>query len=60
MNTNDNSQNEIEQLNSAYQNGKTIQSNHDGIWEDFIPHNQLDRPNFKYGGIDHWRIKPED
>jgi len=42
----------------AYKEGKTIQYNHSGEWKDFIPHNQLDRPNLNYGTLDNWRVKP--
>lgn len=47
-----------ESLLEAYRNGKTIQSNHTGRWHDFIPQNQVDSPNFDYGTLDNWRIKP--
>lgn len=47
-----------QQLLTAYSIGKTIQYNHSGKWEDFVPQNQVDRPNFDYGNIDNWRIKP--
>lgn len=47
-----------QELIRAYSIGKTIQSNHSGKWEDFVPQNQVDRPNFDYGNIDNWRIKP--
>lgn len=42
----------------AYKQGKTIQSGGEGDWEDFVPQNQLDRPNVDYGGENYWRIKP--
>lgn len=47
-----------ESLLEAYKKGKTIQSNHTGEWKDFVPQNQLDRPNLNYGTLDNWRIKP--
>jgi len=53
-------ENKKEMLSKAYKEGKTIQSKSSGKWKDFEPHNQLDSPNFDYGGIDNWRIKPED
>ena len=49
----------IDKLKLAYSQGKTIQSNHSGKWEDFVSHNQLDKPNFSYGKESNWRIKPE-
>jgi hypothetical protein len=42
----------------AYRNGKTIQANHIGEWHDFVPQNQVDRPNLDYGTEDNWRVKP--
>jgi hypothetical protein len=48
-----------EELIDAWNNGKTIQSNHHNEpWHDFIKHNQVDRPNFDYGELCNWRIKP--
>lgn len=47
-----------ESLLKAYKEGKTIQCNHTGEWHDFIPQNQVDCPNFDYGTLDNWRIKP--
>lgn len=43
---------------AAFEQGKTIQinCNNEG-WHDFIPQNQLDRPNVR-GNSDNWRIKP--
>jgi hypothetical protein len=43
----------------AYESGKTLQVRYCGHWEDFVPHNQLDSPNFEHSGIENWRIKPE-
>lgn len=47
-----------EMLLKAYKEGKTIQSKSSGNWKDFEPQNQLDYPNFDYGSIENWRIKP--
>jgi len=47
-----------EQIALAYKQGKTIQANHTGEWHDFIPQNQVDRPNLDHGTEDNWRIKP--
>lgn len=41
----------------GYNNNKTIQSNHCGKWKDFVPQNQLDKPNLNYGDESNWRIK---
>lgn len=48
-----------EQILKAFKEGKTIQSRNGNEWKDFIPQNQVDKPNLDYGGIDNWRIKPE-
>lgn len=45
-------------LLDAYYNGQTIQSNHSGGWSDFVPQNQVDKPNLDYGNETNWRIKP--
>ena len=49
-----------ETLEEAYKSGKTIQCKSSGQWKDFIPQNQLDKPNWEYTGINNWRIKPEE
>ena len=50
-----------ENIIKAYSEGKIIQSNHHtGDWNDFVPQNQVDRPNLDYGDKDNWRIKPEE
>lgn len=48
-----------DQLQYAWELGQVIQSNHSGEWKDFEKQNQLDRPNFDYGNIENWRVKPE-
>lgn len=48
-----------EEMQKAFEEGKTIQSNHQGIWKDYERQNQVDRPNFDYGGEGHWRVKPD-
>ena len=53
-------QDKKEKLIIAWESGKTIQSKSSGKWEDFEKHNQLDKPNWEYGGIENWRIKHED
>ena len=50
--------NKKELILKAYSEGKIIQSNHSGDWSDFVPQNQVDKPNLDYGTIDNWRIKP--
>jgi hypothetical protein len=49
-----------QEILDAYIQGKTIQCNMpDGKWwHDFVPQNQLDRPNVDYGTKNNWRIKP--
>lgn len=49
----------IIEMKNAYKSGKTIQSNHQGTWKDFVPQNQVDRPNFDHGLISNWRVKPD-
>lgn len=46
-----------ESILQAYREGKIIQSNHSGKWKDFIPQNQVDRPNVNYGSEKNWRVK---
>ena len=48
----------IKKLIQAFEEGKTIQSNHLGNWKDYVRQNQLDSPNFEYENIDNWRVKP--
>lgn len=48
-----------EQILKAFKEGKTIQSKDGDEWVDFIPQNQVDKPNLDYRGIDNWRIKGE-
>lgn len=48
-------------LLEAFKSGKTIQHCHhsaDDVWYDFIPQNQLDKPNFNHGSLSNWRVKP--
>jgi hypothetical protein len=49
-----------EELLEAFKLGKTIQCNHNNLeeWHDYVPHNQIDRPNLGYGTKENWRIKP--
>ena len=50
---------DLEKVKLAYSQGKKVQSlDCYGRWEDFIPQNQLDKPNWEYS--DKWRVKPED
>ena len=42
----------------AYNKGQIVQCLYNGKWNDFIPQNQVDRPNLDFQGIDNWRIKP--
>jgi hypothetical protein len=43
----------------AFEQGKTIQANHNSTyWHDYVPQNQLDRPNLEYGTEANWRVKP--
>ena len=50
-----------EEILEAFKQGKTIQARKgkEEEWHDFIPQNQLDRPNINYGNWDNWRIKPD-
>jgi hypothetical protein len=54
------SENKHQELEKAFREGKTIQSNNSGKWVDFVRQNQLDSPNWEYQSIDNWRVKPED
>jgi hypothetical protein len=47
-----------QEILEAYKKGKTIQANHTGEWHDFVPQNQVDRPNLDYGEEENWRVKP--
>jgi len=49
----------INNLIQSFEQGKTIQYNQSGNWKDYVRQNQLDSPNFEYGNIDNWRVKPE-
>ena len=46
-----------EKLIKAWNEGKTIQSKSSGKWKDYERQNQLDSPNWEYGGIENWRVK---
>lgn len=48
-----------EEIMEAYCQGKTIQSNNfSAVWCDWVPQNQLDKPNLGFGSHNNWRIKP--
>ena len=48
-----------EEILEAYRQGKKIQTKSGTQdWHDFVPQNQLDRPNVNYGTQENWRIKP--
>lgn len=49
-----------EKLIKAWNEGKTIQSKSSGKWKDYERQNQLDSPNWEYGGIENWRVKNDD
>lgn len=40
----------------SFNNGKTVQFDSNGKWIDFVPQNNLDKPNLKNGS--NWRVKP--
>lgn len=49
-----------EEILEAYRQGKKIQTRSGTQdWHDFVPQNQLDRPNVDHGYTGEWRIKPD-
>jgi hypothetical protein len=46
-----------EKLIKAWEAGKIIQSKSSGKWKDFERQNQVDSPNWEYGGVENWRVK---
>lgn len=50
-----------QEILDAFSKGKTIQCNSfTEDWCDFLPQNQVDRPNLDFGSQNNWRIKPAE